>query len=49
MRTMKKLSDLMRERNIELSKAKELLCGGKVEDPNRQARKTLDQLVKKNY
>ena len=31
-RTVKKLSDLMRERNIELSKAKELLCGGKVED-----------------
>ena len=31
-RTVKKLSDLMRERNIELSKAKELLCGGKVDD-----------------
>ena len=30
-RTVKKLSDLMRERNIELSKAKELLCGGKIE------------------
>ena len=29
-RTVKKLSDLMRERNIELSKAKELLCGGKL-------------------
>tara|TARA_A100001011_G_scaffold215771_1_gene223715 strand:- start:531 stop:800 length:270 start_codon:yes stop_codon:yes gene_type:complete len=26
-RTVKKLSDLMRERNIELSKAKELICG----------------------
>ncbi len=32
MRTVKKLSDLMRERNIELSKAKELLCGGKIDD-----------------
>ena len=31
-RTIKKLSDLMRERNIELSKAKELLCGGKIDD-----------------
>ena len=31
-RTVKKLSDLMRERNIELSKAKELLCGGKIDD-----------------
>ena len=30
-RTVKKLSDLMRERNIELSKAKELLCGGKID------------------
>ena len=28
-RTVRKLSDLMRERNIELSKAKELLSGGK--------------------
>ena len=32
MRTVKKLSDLMRERNIELSKAKVLLCGGKIDD-----------------
>ena len=32
MRTVKKLSDLMRERNIELSQAKELLCGGKIDD-----------------
>ena len=31
-RTVKKLSDLMRERNIELSQAKELLCGGKIDD-----------------
>ena len=31
LRTVKKLSDLMRERNIELSQAKELLCGGKIE------------------
>ena len=31
-RTIKKLSDLMHERNIELSKAKELLCGGKIDD-----------------
>ena len=31
-RTVKKLSDLMRERNIELSKAKEFLCGGKIDD-----------------
>ena len=30
-RTVKKISDLMRERNIELSQAKELLCGGKIE------------------
>ncbi len=30
-RTVRKLSDLMRERNIELSKAKELLCGGKID------------------
>ena len=29
-RTFKKLSDLIRERNIELSKAKELLCGRKL-------------------
>ena len=32
MRIVKKLSDLMRERNIKLSKAKELLCGGKIFD-----------------
>ena len=32
MRTVKKLSDLMRRRNIELSKAKELLCCGKIDD-----------------
>ena len=31
-RTLRKLSYLMRERNIELSKAKELLCGGKIDD-----------------
>ena len=31
-RTVKKLSDLMRERNIELSQAKELLYGGKIDD-----------------
>ena len=42
-RTVKKLSNLMRERNIELSQAKELLCGGKI-DANRKARKTLNQL-----
>ena len=30
-RTVKKLSDLMCARNIELSQAKELLCGGKIE------------------
>ena len=30
-RTVKKLSDLMRERNIELSQAKELLCEGKIQ------------------
>ena len=30
-RTVRKLSYLMRERNIELSKAKELLCGGKID------------------
>ena len=30
-RTVNKLSELMRERNIELSQAKELLCGGKIE------------------
>ena len=30
-RTVRKLSDLMRERNIELSKAKELFCGGKID------------------
>ena len=29
-RTVKKPSNLMRERNIELSQAKELLCGGKI-------------------
>jgi len=29
-RTLKKLSDLMRERNIKLSKAKELPIGGKI-------------------
>ena len=28
-RTVKKLSNLMHERNIELPQAKELLCGGK--------------------
>ena len=28
-RAVKKLSYLIRERNVELSKAKELLCGGK--------------------
>ena len=32
MRTIKKLSDLMRERNIKLSQAKELLCWGKIDD-----------------
>ena len=32
MRTVKKISDLMRERNIELSQSKELLCGGKIDD-----------------
>ena len=31
-RTVKKISNLMRERNIELSQAKELLCGGKIDD-----------------
>ena len=31
-RTVKKLSNLMRERNIELSQAKELLCGGKINE-----------------
>ena len=31
-RTVKKLSNLMRERNIELSQASELLCGGKIDD-----------------
>ena len=31
-RTVKKLSNLMRERNIEISQAKELLCGGKIDD-----------------
>ena len=31
-RTVKKLSNLMCERNIELSLAKELLCGGKIDD-----------------
>ncbi len=31
-RTIRKISDLMRERNIELSKAKEFLCGGKIDD-----------------
>ena len=30
-RAVKKLSYLMSERNIELSKAKELLCGGKID------------------
>ena len=29
---VKKLSELMRGRNIELSKAKELLCSGKIDD-----------------
>ena len=28
-RTVKRLSELMRERNIDLAKAKELICGGK--------------------
>ena len=32
MRTIKKLSDIMSERNIELSRAKEFLCGGKIDD-----------------
>ena len=31
-RTVKKLSDLMREINVELSQAKELLCRGKIDD-----------------
>ena len=31
-RTIRNLSDLMRERNIELPKSKELLCGGKIDD-----------------
>ena len=31
-RTVKKLSDLMRERNIQLLEAKGLLCGGKIDD-----------------
>ena len=31
-RTVKKLSDLIRERNIELSLTKELLCRGKIDD-----------------
>ena len=31
-RTVKKLSELMRERNIELSQSKELLCGGEIDD-----------------
>ena len=29
-RTVKRLSELMRERNIDLAKAKELICGGKI-------------------
>ena len=28
-RTVKRLSELMRERNIDLARAKELICGGK--------------------
>tara|TARA_B100001093_G_scaffold232387_1_gene222791 strand:+ start:35 stop:553 length:519 start_codon:yes stop_codon:yes gene_type:complete len=36
LRTVKKLSDLMRERNIVLSQPKELICGGKIDD-NRKA------------
>ena len=31
-RNVKKLSNLMSERNIELSQAQELLCGGKIDD-----------------
>ena len=31
-RTFKKLSYLIHERNLELSQAKELLCGGKIDD-----------------
>ena len=31
LRILKKLSYLMREKNIELSQAKELLCGGKID------------------
>ena len=30
-RTVKKFSDLMHKRNIELSQTKELLCGGQIE------------------
>ena len=29
-RTVKRLSELMRERNIDLAKAKELICGGMI-------------------
>ena len=31
-RTVKRLSELMRERNIDLAKAKELICGGKIDN-----------------
>ena len=31
-RTVKRLSELMRERNIDLTKAKELICVGKIDD-----------------
>ena len=30
-RTVKRLSELMRERNIDLTKAKELICVGKID------------------
>ena len=42
-RTVKKLSDHMREINFELSEAKELLCGGKIE------RTKIDEKVGLNY
>ena len=31
-RTIKRLSELMLERNIDLAKAKELICGGKIDN-----------------
>ena len=31
-RTVKRLSELMRERNIDLAKAKELICGGRIDN-----------------